>query len=160
MHYFWKILQYTWKHFWRVRSTILLAIWSSWKLEFESRIGHFSPNRRNIYNLHWNWDVKFPVKWYRNNYNGNGCKLEIWPNLVAPKWLLSLWRTSTSSVPDSLNQAATTAPVDINLPILHLAIWNGAPMLVSRPSIARFRAPSPVILLCLPQPVKMLQRTV
>lgn len=94
----------------------------------------------------------------RKGYTVSVCKLETWSNLALCVWLLSSWRTSTFKVPDSFSQAATTGPGDINLPRLHLATSNGAPMLISSDSIARLRALSPTTLLCLPHPVKMLQQ--
>lgn len=60
-------------------------------------------------------------------------------------------------MPDSLNQAATTDPVDIKRPKLHFDNLKGAPIPVRRASIARLRAPSPTTLLCLPHPVKILK---
>lgn len=84
-------------------------------------------------------------------------KFDIWPEFSL-LGSLSSRSTSTSSVPDSFNQAAATDPVDINLPMLHLATRKGAPTLVRSASTARLKALSPTTLLCLPHPVKMLYR--
>jgi len=61
-------------------------------------------------------------------------------------------------VPDSLNQAATKALGDTNLPILKRSTRNGAPIERSNASMTRRRVLEPAILLCFPQPVRMLQR--
>lgn len=59
-------------------------------------------------------------------------------------------------VPDSINQAETTAPGDTNLPMLYLSNRNGAPIVLSKASITRRRVLAPTILLCFPQPVRIL----
>jgi hypothetical protein len=59
-------------------------------------------------------------------------------------------------VPDSLNQAATTALGDTNLPMLNRSTWNGAPIELSSASMTRRRVLAPAILLCFPHPVRML----
>lgn len=92
-----------------------------------------------------------------NSYKGSICKLEIWPKLTFSGWVLSSWSTRTSSVPDSLSQAATTDPVDVNRPKLHLDNRKGAPMPIRSASTARLSALSPTTLLCLPHPVRMLK---
>lgn len=91
-------------------------------------------------------------------YYGKALKRGTLYDLVLSSRFLSSWRTSTCSVPDSLNQAATTGPVDMYLPILHFANWKGAPMPTRSASIAGLRVASPCTLLCLPHPVKMLHK--
>jgi hypothetical protein len=70
----------------------------------------------------------------------------------------SLRRRRMLMVPDSLNQAATKALGDTNLPMLKRSTWNGAPIERSNASMTRRRVLEPAILLCFPQPVRMLQR--
>lgn len=94
---------------------------------------------------------------HNTTYDGRACKMGALSDLVL-SCILSSWRTSTCSVPDSLNQVATKGPVDMNLPILHFASSNGAPMPVRSASIAGLRVASPTTLLCLPHPVKMLHK--
>ena len=59
---------------------------------------------------------------------------------------------------DSLIQAATIGPGDINRPMLDVATLNGDPMPLRSASIALLSAQSPTTLLCLPHPVKILHQ--
>lgn len=90
-------------------------------------------------------------------YNCNACNLGTRLDVFAC-CARSLRRRRMLMVPDSLSQADTKALGDTNLPMLKRSAWNGAPIERSSASMTRRRVLDPAILLCFPQPVRMLQR--